>query len=209
MRLVDLRRYRKWPSNYWSKINCIKSQRLVSKTVHFLAVSKAKMLNLKGKIIFLNKLLNLSLFPINFSWSYMHLVSSLSRTLTFPRSKGLIVGTISVDCTTLISFSSLVVISSDPSTKITCLRFHAFINILSGAESLNSDCISRNPSLVFSRTCAGLRSTIIIWTMSRSTGLVQNFAILSNFISNWYSSNIPSAGLFVKLRKMESYTSYS
>ena len=201
---VDLRRYRKWPSNCWSRIYCIKSHRVLSKTVHFLAVSRARMLNLKGKIIFLNKLLNLSLFAINFSWSCTHLGSSLSRTLTFPRSKGLIVGTISVDCTTLISFSSLVVISREPSTNMTCLRFQAFINILSAAWSLNSDYISRNPSLVFSRTFAGFRSTIIIWTMSRSTGLVQNFAILSNLISSWYSSKNPSAGLFVKFRKMES-----
>ena len=111
------------------------------------------MLNLKGKISFLNNLLNLSLFAINFSWSCKHLGSSLSRTRTFPRSKGLIVGTISVDCTTLMSFSSLVVISRDPSINITYLRFQAFINILSGDCSLNRDCISITIFSLFKNLC--------------------------------------------------------
>jgi len=50
--------------------------------------------------------------------------------------------------------------------------------------------------------------TIMIYTLSLSSCLVQNFEMFSNLISSWYKSVYPSRELLlVKLMKTESYSS--
>ncbi|TNV74298.1 hypothetical protein FGO68_gene1736 [Halteria grandinella] len=183
-------------SNLRSLTYSISQSRLSSKTVHFLAVKRARMLNLRGTTSQDRVVWKRAFRSKSFEWRDLQRGSASSRTRIYPRSLGNIFGTKSLLFTTSIKLASLIVISRLPSMNMTCFKFQQFWKTSSSPQNRMGEGTSLKPSLaVLLRTFTGLRMTIIIWTVSLSKGRQQNLEMLSNLSSSWNVSKEDSLSL--------------